>query len=306
MVVDCDPGIDDAIALAYLAGESVAGNARVQAVVAVRGNLDAATTARNAAFMLDRLGLGHVPVYRGADAGVTPLDEQLDATAFHGRDGLGGQFVAGAVEPPPSIDTAGIADLYVREASTGAELLAVGPLTNLALAARLRPSLPTTLPRTVVMGGAFGNPGGNIKAHAEYNFFLDAGAAQEVMGSGWPITLIPLDVTEQVLIRREDLDLLPDTERATLARRLLSASIDIHAEQMGIDGCIMHDALAAAVLLHPGLVTTTVGSVTVERDGAISGHSQLEPDTRQGSVAVGLEVDVDAARATILEGLSRL
>lgn len=305
LVVDCDPGIDDSIALAYLAGEQRAGRVGVAEVTAVRGNLHVAQTGRNAAFMLDRLGLEHVPVHRGASESLTPLGLELDATAFHGIDGMGGLYDPSHPDRSVSVSPKAVRDLLATSASEDGIVLAVGPLTNVALAFRHDPTLARSIRNLVVMGGAFGSPGGNITPRAEYNFHLDGLAAAEVMASGATITLIPLDATHRVLIRERDLGHISATSNGQFVRRLLEASIEIHARQMGLDGCIMHDAFAAAVAVDSTLVECNRGNVRVVADGAELGHSDFEPDL-DGTVDVAVGVDADRARAQILDSLARL
>ena len=305
LLIDCDPGIDDAIAIAYLAGEQQVGRVSLTAVTTVRGNLDASTSGRNAAFVLDRLGLQHVPVLRGAADPLTPLATQVDAEAFHGPDGLGGCHDHAHPDRSESDTPLAVLRALLRAVETGHTLLATGPLTNVALALRAAPELASSPNRIVVMGGAFGSPGGNITPTAEYNFHLDGLAAAEVATSGAPITLIPLDVTERVLISHADLAGLPESPVGRLVRRLLEASIHIHQREMGISGCIMHDALAAAVSVDPTLVGCTPGYLHVVPDGDDRGRCELAPDT-EGPVDVALDVDVERARSVILESLSRL
>ncbi len=302
---DCDPGIDDAIVLAYLAGEQRLGRIQLTAVTTVRGNLGVVESGRNAAFMLDRLGLGEVPVYRGATEPLIPLDIDVDAVPFHGTDGLGGTHDPSHPDrsEPESIER--VHDVFSEAAARSVPVLATGPLTNVALAMERSPGLAAALPQLMVMGGAFGSPGGNITPVAEYNFHLDGLAAGRVSASGVPMTLIPLDITERVLIRTDDLNSIPTSPVGRLVRNLLLTSIETHRREMGVDGCIMHDALAAAVLLNPSLVEWTRGWLHVEATGDDRGHAELEVHP-EGSVAVALDVDVEFARRTILEALSRL
>lgn len=315
VVIDCDPGIDDAIAIAYLTGEQSTGRTTLAAVTTVRGNLGVAETGRNAAFVLDRLGFGDVPVRRGAAEPLTTHDSGLNAIASHGGDGLGGLHDTAHPDraEAPSMDrvfemlgsaTRGAVDGQAT-GSTDTVLLATASLTNIASWFAEDPSAARSLRRLVVMGGAFGDPPGNITGSAEYNFHLDPVAAARVMASGAPITLVPLDVTSKVLIRPDDLERLSDSPRAHFVRRLLEASIRINGGRTGLDGCMVHDALAAAVAVDPSLVECVTGhvEVTVGRDK--DGHSRLVPSP-DGPVRVALAVDAELARNQIMESLARL
>lgn len=332
VVVDCDPGIDDAVALAYLAGEGLAGRVRLTGVTTVHGNVDVSTTGRNAAFVLDRLGLADVPVHLGSAEPLTPLGYKLDSTEFHGADGLGGMHDRGGIDGPGAIHdglrphrskadnsnadgahtdpTDGTSmeqtlAMLANSAGSGRSLLALGPLTNVASWLGADPSAVGSLERLVVMGGAFGHPPGNVTSLAEFNFHVDGVAAAQVMASGALITLVPLDVTEQVLIRSADLIDLSDSPGGRMLRRLLTDAVRLHERRTGVDGCVMHDALAAAVLVDPSLVECTTGRVTVDTEGSARGHAELEPDL-DGPVRVALGVDVRRARDQLIGSLARL
>lgn len=315
IVVDCDPGIDDAIALAYLASEQLAGRLCLAGVTTVHGNVDVTMTGRNAAFVLDRLGLDDAPVHQGSADPLTPLGYELDTTAFHGVDGLGGVHDPSHPDRsrPDRVDTDAadgesmdpVLETLATATGAGHALLALGPLTNVASWFRADPCAPGSLEHLVVMGGAFGTPPGNITSMAEFNFHVDGEAASEVMASGSPITLVPLDTTEQVLIGLDDLVHLSGAPGGRMLREMLSFSIRSHRRHTGVEGCFIHDALAAAVLVDPSLAECTTGHVTVTPEGTARGHVDLEPDAN-GPVRVVLEIDVDRARDQILGSLARI
>ena len=304
LVVDCDPGIDDAIALAYLAGEARHGLVALRETIAVRGNLGVDQAGRNAAFILDLLGFEHVRVARGADEALTPLPMQLDASAVHGRDGLGGQH--DLLHPDRSTAASGdeVSWMLAEAAGFGATVLALGPLTNMARALRTDPSLGKAMGRLVVMGGAFGNPSGNATEYAEYNFHVDAGAAGEVLSAGIDTLLVPLDAADRLLLRTDDLDTLSNSAIGRFLDRLLRTSIEIHERRWGLDGCLVHDAVTAVLALFPDLATVKVGSVTTVIDGNHAGRSAFTEGP--GSVAVAFDLDVGGVRSTLLEALARL
>lgn len=306
VIVDCDPGIDDAVALAYLAGEALLGRVNLIGLNTVRGNLGVTETGRNAAFVLDQLSHSEVPVVRGADKPLIPLDAPVDATRAHGDDGLGGLHDPSHSDRAAEPSIRATQDL-LAETLTGSrpELLAIGPLTNLAQWFNTNPSIAASLSHLVIMGGAFGDPAGNITPDAEYNFHLDGLAAAQVMASGAPVTLVPLDVTTKVVIGPDDLRHLSDSPTGRFVRGLLTASIELHARFTSLDGCMMHDALAAAVMVDPTIVECASGIVSVISDGDDRGHAELTP-TADGPVQVALGVDVDRARNQIMESLSRL
>jgi inosine-uridine nucleoside N-ribohydrolase len=298
LVIDCDPGIDDAIALHVIAAAAREGRLELAGIVAAAGNVPIWMTARNAAFLRSHLALA-VPVYRGVDR-----DTGVDAHDFHGPDGLGGCYREGHHGPEPGDGVAWLVEQARQGAAQGRPLtlLAVGPLTNVAAALRLEPRLPDLLSHVVVMGGAFERRG-NITPFAEFNFYADAAAAAEVFASSLPVTVVPLDVTEQVLMTEDDVASLDRRTGPTLATRLLRASIACYRAAEGIDACVMHDALAALAVLHPEVISGAAAKVKIVTHGPEIGRSVAVRDPR-GTAWIAQGVDVDAARAMLLDALT--
>jgi purine nucleosidase len=302
LIVDCDPGVDDAMALLFLAGRS---DVTVEAVGSVHGNVPATTAAHNALRILDVAGLTGVPVAVGAPR---PLVQPL-ATAehVHGDDGLGN---TGQPLPRGSVSSESAAEQLVRLARARPgelSLLAIGPLTNLAIALLLEPALPVLLRQVVVMGGAFAVPG-NVSALAEANIGNDPEAARLVLGAGLPLRIVGLDVTHKTLLRRPQLGRLEQgrTEAARFAWEVLQFYIDVYERRFDERACPVHDALAAALLLEPGLATWTRQPVEVELRGQLTRGATIVdrragPDRDEGTDAapspVDVAVDVDAGTA---------
>jgi purine nucleosidase len=297
--MDCDPGIDDAIALHVIAAAVRDGRIELAGIIAAAGNVPLWMTARNAAFLRSRLGLS-VPVYRGVDR-----DTGVDAHDFHGPDGLGGCYREGHAGPEAADGVAWLVEQARNGAADGrpVTLLAVGPLTNVAAALRVEPQLPKLLTRVWVMGGAFDHPG-NITPFAEFNFYADASAAAEVFASSLPVTVIPLDVTEQVRLDERDVaELERRTGSKTLATGLLRASIACYRAVGGIDACVMHDALAALTVLHAQVAWGKMATVRIETGGPEIGRS-VATINPSGSALVAQGVDIHAARAMLLDALA--
>jgi purine nucleosidase len=251
IILDTDPGVDDALAIMYLACHD---GADIVAVGSVHGNVPAPMGAQNALRLLEFLGID-APVAVGA---ARPLAQPLQTAEFvHGDDGLGGH--AG---PPPrgTPVTESAAEQLVRLARQHpGELtaLALGPLTNLALALLMEPELPRLLRSVVIMGGAVTVPG-NITPYAEANFFHDPEAADLVLGAGFPdLTLVALDVSERARVGDEWLDAVAALQgpRAHFAGALLAHYGQFYANMFGQRLCTLHDPLAAAIMLDPELAT---------------------------------------------------
>lgn len=193
VVVDCDPGVDDALALLALAGLRTTGTVRVTAVTAVAGNAPVEVTARNAAHVVANSSLEGVPVLAGPPRTATLREDH------HGPDGLGGFGPAagaprGAAVPDTAVDT------LASRLAEGAVILALGPLTNVAAAVQRLSGGVGPGARVVVMGGG---PDG------EFNFAFDRQAAAAVLSSGVPVTQVPIEVTRKVLFTVEDAAVLP-------------------------------------------------------------------------------------------------
>jgi inosine-uridine nucleoside N-ribohydrolase len=299
LVVDADPGIDDVLALLTLAHHHAAGRIALELVTVVGGNAPLAQVAANARWALDAGGLPGVPVRAGAAEPLGgPRVSPLGRNEIHGDDGVGGWFPAG--RPAGDPEGGGVAALVaaLRPPTDGPRwLLATGPLTNVALALDAEPGLATAIERVVVMGGALGDPPGNITATAEFNLCSDPHAARRVLTADLPLTLVPLDVTLRVLLTTSDAgDLERRAGGPTLASGLLRTSIANNGRVRGLAGAPVHDALAAAVVLAPSIVRTEPRRLDVVVEG---------PDAGQvveggGAPPVEVAVDVDAARARAL------
>ena len=306
LIVDCDPGIDDALTLLYLAGRR---DVTIEAIGSVHGNVPAPIAARNALRILEVAGRTDVPVALGA---ARPMAQPLATAEFvHGDDGLGN---SGQPEPAGRVTGEAAAAQLVRLARAHPgqlSLLAIGPLTNIGLALLLEPELPNLLREVVVMGGAFGVPG-NVSALAEANIANDPEAAQLVVSAGWPLRIVGLDVTHKTLLRRNQLARIEKgtTEIAHFAWAVLQFYLDIYERRVGERACPVHDGLAAVLLLDPGLATWEQGVVDIELRGELTRGAALvdrrwgeEPTPGRAPAEIAVAVDSGAAVADLLAAL---
>ena len=296
LIIDTDPGIDDAMAIAVALASP---EFEVVALSTVFGNHHVEVTTANAQRVLDYLGSPHVPVVRGA---ARPLVHPPNppATFVHGNDGLGDIELPPPSRPPIANRLA--AEFIVRTAldRPGTLTLAtIGPLTNLALALRLEPALVDALAQVVVMGGAALVPG-NVTSSAEANVWNDPEAAEIVFGSGLDITMIGLDVTHQLFADLEWLAELDDhdTPGAQLIARTAPTYVRFHQETDQLHGIHCHDVATIAYLLRPDLFETRLLPVRVVTDGFAKGQTvvaqRLEHDSSwsdRPAVRVALGVD---------------
>jgi pyrimidine-specific ribonucleoside hydrolase len=308
LLIDTDPGIDDALAI-LLALRSA--DACVEAVTTVGGNvpLDHATT--NARRILAVAAPSPRPPLAAGAA--TPLKRGLvTAGHVHGQDGLGNleRFVEPDgrpryPEPSYAIEMRSGPEVILEAAERwGAELtiVALGPLTNLALALQQDPRRLGRVGRIVVMGGAIAVPG-NVTPAAEFNFYVDPEAAAAVLEGGLPVELIPLDVTRRVVLAQAAL-----TDRLRrcsdrVARFILDFTL--HGFAFGADreggGIVLHDPLAMAVALDPSLVSFEPLAVEIECEGKLTRGLSLAdrreiPSHRKRASTCRVAVDVDAER----------
>lgn len=277
IILDTDPGVDDALAILYLAANS---DAEIVAVGSVHGNVPAPQGAANALWLLELAGLPSVPVAVGA---ARPLAQALQTAEFvHGEDGLGGRSGPPAAAQPTAESAAEQLVRLARAHPGELTLLALGPLTNIALAVLLEPELPRLLRRVVVVGGALNTPG-NVVPYAEANVWHDPEAADLVFAAGFEdLTLVGLDVTEAARADEQWLAAVAALEGpwARTATALLKHYVDFYESMVGSRVCTLHDPLAAVIALDPQLATYRLLALEVELRGAHT-RGQVVADLRQ-------------------------
>ncbi len=319
VLVDTDPGIDDALALFLAWGLP---GFRVEAISTVAGNVPVDLATVNVFRILDAARPAHRPrVARGAAA---PLRRSLvTATHVHGDDGLGNldRFRGpdgGPRHGSPRLDLEmrDGADLILETADRfGEELIviALGPLTNVALALARDPGRLRRIGRLVIMGGAV-TVAGNVTPAAEFNFHVDPDAAQAVLAGGLPVELVPLDVTRRVTLGRADLAARLPVPRGPRSQFLedFTAHGFAFGGTRGDGGITLHDPLAVAVAAFPSLVGLEPLHVQVEMESELTRGLSLAdrrpgapPDRRAPNCQVALTVDAPRALALTLEGLCR-
>jgi purine nucleosidase len=292
VLIDCDPGIDDALALLLA---SASPELTLQAVTTVAGNTDVQTGADNALAVLTLAGACDIPVAAGC---ASPLIKPLiTAPETHGPTGMGHASLPQNTRRPQSRHAV---DLIIENAERGAgelTLIAIGPLTNIALALRKAPHIAQAFSRVIIMGGAIRHQG-NVTMGAEYNCWVDPHAAHIVFHSGMPITLVPLDVTYRCLFTSTHAEVLARMP-SPITRFIADATrfyIDFHRSEQNVDGCAINDALAVALCLAPDLVKTEKLFVDIDLSDGIS-HATTFADfwnttKRAPNMHVALDVDV--------------
>ena len=262
IIIDTDPGQDDAVAI-LLALASRA-ELEVLAITAVAGNVPLELTARNARTVCELAGVADVPIHAGCDR---PLERALvTAEHVHGKTGLDGADL-----PAPALALASMSAVeaivhHVRREPPGTVTLCpLGPLTNIATAFRHAPDIRERLAGIVLMGGAYFEVG-NITPAAEFNIYVDPEAAAEVFASGADITVLPLDATHKALITEPRLQAIADI--GTPVARAVSGWLDFYErfdlEKYGSAGGPLHDPCVIAYLLAPDLFRGKRVNVEIE------------------------------------------
>jgi inosine-uridine nucleoside N-ribohydrolase len=285
VLLDCDPGHDDAIALLLaLASPEL----ELLGVTTVAGNQTLAKTTANAIRVLEHVERNDVPVASGADRPL--VRDPFVAAHVHGRTGLDGPKLPPAQGSPLGAHAVD----FLAEHAHGSTLVAVGPLTNVALFLAMRPEARPD--RIVLMGGAIAE--GNITPAAEFNIWADPEAAARVFASGIDVTMVGLDVTHKALLRPEHADELRGSGRAgKLVAELFDFYHRFHRETYNLPGSPVHDALALAYLVETALLEVERLHVAVDCESQLCrGRTVVDVWKRTGNepnanVAVGVDGD---------------
>ena len=270
LILDVDPGIDDALALAYAVRSPTA---EVVAVTTLAGNVDVERTTANTLAVLDWLGEHEIPVHRGASR---PLARpHRDASYFHDATGLGtARIPASGRSVGPDRGPAAIIRLATARPQE-LTLVCTGPLTNLAIALNVEPGLVNLVREVVVMGGAFW-VSGNITPVAEFNVFADPEAAGQVFAAPFGrLTVVGLDVTHQVAMSRATWEAAARADGTDPATKLAVAVCRQAFAERDLAGVYLHDPLAVAVALDDSLLQWEQAAVAVDTSDDARGQTRI-------------------------------
>jgi len=305
IIIDCDPGIDDALALVYAYGHP---GVELAGLTTVAGNVGLDKTTANALRVRDFLGLKGVPVVAGSPGPL--LRSAIDARNVHGESGLGQVQLP---DPATGPDPGHAADFIIDQVSAAPgeiTLIAVGPLTNIALAVRRYPALTTEVSDFVIMGGSSGR--GNTTPAAEFNIAADPEAAAIVFSAGWTVTMVGLDVT-----LRARADTAVRARLGTLGRLAddfmlpVLAGYRVPSTPHGVetpDGPAVHDVCAVAHVAEPGLLSFTPAQVQVETAGRFTAGmtvTDFAAPAQRWNALVATGIDVPRFWDTALDSYAR-
>ena len=306
VILDTDPGIDDALAILLLAASP---EITLEAITVTHGNTTVDKCAKNALQIAELCNLINVPIARGASE---PLVKSLSvAEETHGDGGLG---YAVLPEPALKLSTLPAVELIinlVHKFPGEITLLCIGPMTNLALAILRDPSIVPLIKNVVSMGGTIHAPG-NATPSSEYNVFCDPHAFDVVIRVGLKFTLVPLDVTYECLFQKRHMDRIQSKNLAI--RKFIDDStrfyMEFHDEYQSIEGCAINDPLAAAILIKPDLVQYSDYHVTVELKGdhnvAKTSADHFRATGKAANSKVAMKVNVEAFMDFFIERVNTL
>lgn len=305
IILDTDPGIDDALAL-FLALATP--QIQLEAVTTVSGNVPVDHTTRNALTLLTLAGRTDIPVARGCSVPlVRPL---VDAAHVHGDNGLGNVAFPAPTAQPVNIHAVDLIIERVMHAPGEITLVAIGPLTNLALAVRKEPALASYVREVVIMGGALQVPG-NVTPTSEFNVYADPESAHIVLQAGWPLRLVSLDVTTKATLSSADIATLAqrNTPVTSAIKQMMAFYFETFAPRSGhSDSFHMHDPLALASVFQPDLISWEATYVDVELQGKLTFGQTVSylgrHDSPPPNVLASVAVDAARFRQMYLEQIS--
>ena len=305
LIIDCDPGQDDAVML--LLALACPDEFDILGITTVAGNVPLDLTQRNARIMCELAGRTDVPVFAGCDK---PMRHELiTAENVHGKTGIDGVDIYEPVMPLQDQH----AVEFIIETLLGADdnsitLVPTGPLTNIGQAISRQPDILSKIRDIVLMGGAM-REAGNTTPSAEFNILEDPDAAQIVMHCGRPLTIVPLDVTHQALVSRKRIEQIRalNTPVGTAVVGMMEFSNRFDSEKYGSDGAPLHDPCTIAYLLEPELFEGKICNVEVETGSRLTrGHTAVDfwgVTDRARNANWLYKVDADGFFALLIERL---
>lgn len=309
LIIDSDPGLDDALAIGLALARP---ELEVLAVTTVGGNADVRHCTENALRLLHAYGRDDIPVAEGAAGPL--VGTVVRATEVHGEGGIGTTQLPPATATVRSEGAVELIARLLREHPDPVAIAPIGPLTNIALLLRLYPGLASRIAHLSIMGGSIGE--GNSTVSAEFNIYADPEAADIVFRSGLPITMMGLDVTHQALLGRDAADALraSGTTSGRIAAELTEYALDRNMEWSGRTTAAIHDAVAVAHLAIADLVDVAPYHVAVDTGaGPARGRTvadglpyRLRRDGRSPNAEVGIRIDRARFEGVLIEAFGSL
>ncbi|CCW64913.1 unnamed protein product [Phytomonas sp. EM1] len=306
IILDCDPGIDDAVAMLLAHGNP---EIKLLAITTVAGNHTLDTVTHNARIVADMAGITGVPIAAGC---VRPLLESLKIADYvHGGTGLGCAQLPDEVHTPldPRHAVNVIIDTIMSHEPKTVTLVPVGPLTNIAMAVRMEPRIVERVKEIVLMGGSCGT--GNVTPAAEFNMRTDPEAARIVFNEKWPLTMLGLNLTSQTQMTTDVADRI--TALDTKLSKFITDILRFYGKgqvQRTNSYPVVHDPCAVAYVIDPSVITTRRAPLDVELAGALT-RGMSVPDVRAPPsedchTQFGVKLDFDKFWGLIIDALKRI
>ena len=300
IIIDTDPGVDDALAL-FLACASP--ELDIRAVTTVAGNVGINRTTRNAAALMALAGKPNVPVFRGAErplAGTWSTIEDI-----HGQNGIGGAIIPDAPQGSRGSAVEALIELLAAAEPNSLTIVLLGPQTNLALALQQQPNIARAIREIVLMAGSLGPENGNSTRYAEFNVHVDPEAARIVLECGRPMFWAPLEVARQASVDRLWIDLLRTVERPCCIAG--ADMLDFYLQSFEKPAAALYDPLAVLWLVAPTLFRVRAAALEIETDDSErAGQTRFRLDGADDRIRVAVSCDADRVRAHLLERLAQL
>jgi inosine/uridine nucleosidase len=304
IILDCDPGHDDAMAILLAHGNP---EIELLAITTVAGNQTLDKTSLNARRVCTVAGVRDVPIAAGCDR---PLTRELQTAGYiHGESGLDGPAFG---EPTVPLDPRHAVDLIIElvmHSSGDVTIVPTAPLTNIAMAVRKEPRIVQNVQEIILMGGAYTR--GNTTPAAEFNIAVDPEAAKIVFNAGWPLTMVGLDLTHQALATPDVLQRIAGlgTPIARIAVELMEFFRETYRRNAGFDSPPVHDPCAVAGVIDPGVMNYVQAFVAIETRGEYSsGMTVTDFSGRLGpaNVKVATRLMVDRFWNLVVDAIERI
>ena len=304
IILDCDPGHDDAMAILLAHGNP---EIELVAITTVAGNQTLDKTSLNARRVATVAGIRDVPVAAGCDR---PLTRELKTAGYiHGESGLDGPAFG---EPTVPLDSRHAVDLIIEllmHSNGDITLVPTGPLTNIAMAVRKEPRIVPKVQELILMGGAYTR--GNTTPAAEFNIYVDPEAAEIVFRAGWPLTMVGLDLTHQALAAPAVLERIAalGTPVARIAVQLMEFFRQTYRRNAGFDSPPVHDPCAVARVIDANVMQCVNAFVAIETRGEYSsGMTVTDFSSRLGptNAQVATKLDVDLFWDLMVDAIRRI
>jgi len=300
IIIDTDPGIDDALAI-FLACASP--ELEIRAVTTVAGNVGINRTTRNAGALMALAGRTDVPVYRGADRPIRGSWTTIQD--IHGRNGIGDPTIPDGPNGSRGSAVEALIEILTAAQPDSQTLVLLGPQTNLALALEQQPDIVRGIREIVLMAGSLDPENGNSSRYAEFNVHVDPAAAHKVLACGRPMFWAPLEVARQASVDRMWIDLLRTIDRPCCHAG--AEMLEFYLKSFNKPAAALYDPLAVMWLVAPNLFMVKRTTLEIEtRDAERAGQTRFKLGEGDGTIRVAVSCDADRVRTLLLERLAQL